>query len=135
MGPKNSTVNVLDNLCEVVFLLDVVIMFFTSFKNKQGQIEYDSELIGRNYISQLRFKTDVLALISSDVFSFIPFNFYFTFFKLFRVKRISRYITELNYENQIKSVLKFAKLSFYLILMLHFQACQWYFLVSKNSSP
>lgn len=75
---------------DILFVIDLSLMFFTSFLNmRTGNECMDSTLISRNFRGTFRFYTDFLAIFGSSLFTNIHKMFtYFGLFKLFRVKRL-----------------------------------------------
>ena len=56
----------------------------------------------------------------------------FGFFKMIRVRRLSTYIARLNLTKEFKSLINILKLTLYLFLFLHIQACIWFMVISVN---
>lgn len=105
---------------DVIFLVDMLLMFFTSFQNKKGQEIKDSQEIAINYILSPRFYCDLFALLSSQFFVFISPTFkVFAFFKMFRIQKLSLFINLLNMPEDMKAFLNFFKLTLHLIMYLN----------------
>ena len=80
----------IDLLIDLIFLIDVVLMFFTTFINNRGREVRDSRLISDNRIGSFMFWMDVLSLLGANLFQLIsPFFKYFGFVKIMRIKRLS----------------------------------------------
>ena len=111
-------------------------MFFTSFIIvSTGKECFESSKIANNYISQLRFKTDILSILGSSVMSsFGRFFSLFGLFKAMRVFRIGPMIAKSNVEEQTKATLNLFKLIFYLFFYLHTLACYMWLCVDFNSA-
>ena len=125
------TYDIFDNAIDIMFLVDIIRMFFTSYHNKEGKEVFDSYKIAVNYCFTVRFLVDVLALLQFFTFMYSRFAI-FGFFKLIRVRRLGTFINRLNLTKDMKAYLNFLKLSFYLSVWLHIHACVWYMVVSKN---
>lgn len=91
---------VIDLMIDMIFLADVIIAFLTSFVDKKnGKEIFDQDLIAKHQLTQLRFWSDLLSLLGTDLIAMIhPFFKVFGFFKMFRVFRISSMIQKSNYE-------------------------------------
>lgn len=82
---------------DLVFMIDISLMFLTSYIDLKGNEIVESGLIAVNYMQQLRFKIDALALFGSFIFTSIhPFFNIFGMFKVMRVFRISTLISRAN---------------------------------------
>ena len=116
---------IFDNAVDFIFLLDMIIMFITSFLNKStGQEIFDSVEIAKKYITSVRFLTDFLAILGTDVVTNVVPNFQiFGLFKMIRVFRMGGMINRLNIHEKIKASLNLIKLVFYILLFLHVTAC------------
>lgn len=68
MKEKNQTDLIINTTVDTFFLLDIILMFFTSVMNNIGNEEYDSKYIAYKYTNTVRFYTDVFALLGADVF-------------------------------------------------------------------
>jgi hypothetical protein len=102
------------------FIVDIFLMFFTSYQNKEGKEVKKNLMIWGAYVGSPRFLTDffsLFALIPDDRFKI------FGFLKMLRVFRLSFLIKRLNVRPDIKNFYLLAKVSFYLFLWLHVQGC------------
>jgi len=59
---------VLDILIDLVFVADIILMFFTAAVNKRGVETKDANEIKNLYIGTVRFKTDILSIFGADIF-------------------------------------------------------------------
>ncbi|XP_055870804.1 potassium voltage-gated channel subfamily H member 8-like isoform X3 [Biomphalaria glabrata] len=118
---------------EVLFAIDIVLNFRTTFLNKSGQVVYDSRLIALNYIRGW-FLLDLLAAIPFDVmYAFSgetedSNNSMLTMvhlLKLARLLRLARLLQKLERYNQY-SVVVLALLMCMFALLAHWLACIWY---------
>ena len=62
---QSSGMSALNLLIDFIFLVDIILMFFTSVINFRGRESYDSNLISTLYVSQFRFYTDVLSMLGA----------------------------------------------------------------------
>lgn len=61
---------IIDNLWDFMFFIDMVIMFFTSYVNKHGTEVLKSRKIAGKYIKSSRFLFDSLAILGSNIFTY-----------------------------------------------------------------
>ncbi|CAI2363764.1 unnamed protein product [Moneuplotes crassus] len=132
--------NITNWLIDFCFILDIFIHFRTSVLDpKTGEDIYDCKIIAAKYF-QGKFWIDLLASI--------PFDFITIFFsgvdsgsltfqlfgllKLVRVLRLSRLITYMNLQDELKMSLKLIKLFFFLVMYIHCVGCIWFFIVKQN---
>ena len=62
----NYYLMVFSNFIDLVFFIDLIIMFFTSYRNKMGSEVWDRKEISINYMGSIRFLMDLIALLGSD---------------------------------------------------------------------
>ena len=62
---------ILDNLLDLIFLIDIVLTFFTSFLSNKGKEIKIQRLIALKYIPTTRFLYDCLSLLGANVFQVI----------------------------------------------------------------
>ena len=115
---------IFDYTVDIIFVIDLIMGFFTSVIDTKGFISFDSRVIAKVYTSQFRFYADFLSIFGSGWFEQISPNFkIFGFFKLIRVFRINGMIAKTNVEQITKSALNLSKLILFLLLYIHFVAC------------
>jgi hypothetical protein len=68
----------LDSIIDVIFLVDTIVMFYTSFVTKEGKEIFDSKMIALNYMKTRRFYFDIAALLGTG-----PFESLWKWFKYF----------------------------------------------------
>ena len=125
---------IVDTLIDIVFLVDIVLMFLTSTINERGKPLFDSRHIAAQYTKTFRFYLDFLSLFGAGVFESIhPYFKLFGFFKMFRVFRISKMIQECTANETTKALLNLAKLMLYLVFYLHGLGCYWWITISFNA--
>ena len=66
---------IFDNTVDAIFLIDIILMFMTSFMNKQGVESFDSTDIAVKYVKSIRFLTDFFAILGTDVFTNVNASF------------------------------------------------------------
>ena len=87
-----------DLLVDFIFVLDIILMFFTSLPDKRGKEEWDSRKVAKHYIKSRRFAFDTLSLLGTFVFTEYIDSFFkfFNLLKMIRVTRINIYINQLS---------------------------------------
>lgn len=125
----SAQIVIFNNFIDVLFAIDIIINFRTSIINDiQSEEITDAKRIAINYI-KTRFFLDILASIPFDSLisigetsrrGGISDNFaLLSMLKIFRILRFTRIISYLNATENVKLSLKLFKLSFYLIIYLH----------------
>lgn len=132
---KNLIFVIFDNVIDFLFVLDMIVMFLTTIINKKGQEIFDDKIVAKNYLKSPRFVADSLALFGNGIFRsfWAPFKL-FRIFKTMRIIRIGNFITSLNIPRDSKAVLNLIKLTFYLFLWIHVNACMMNLITSINIS-
>ncbi|XP_033728558.1 LOW QUALITY PROTEIN: potassium voltage-gated channel subfamily H member 8-like [Pecten maximus] len=115
-----------DVLVEILFMIDIVLNFRTSFVSKSGQIVYDGRMVAINYIRGW-FPLDLLAAI--------PFDFLYTIdintntpvhlLKVARLLRLARLLQKIDRYSQYSAIV-IALLMLLFALTAHWLACIWY---------
>lgn len=128
----------LDSAVDVMFFIDILINFrYAYIHPKTGEEVWNGRWVACNYL-KTRFLIDFLATIPFDTiakFMFDTNSFIFKFFgilKLIRVLRLSRIITFLELQDDVKTTMKFFKIIFFLFIYLHCLCCLWYYIVKAN---
>ena len=124
----------LDSFIDLAFVIDIILMFFTSVLTKHGKETFDSVEIRKNYTSKFRFYADLLSVLGSGIFSQInKFFSLFGLFKVIRVFRIGPMIAKSNIDEYTKTFLNLIKLIFYLFFYLHCTSCYLWMALEFNS--
>ena len=86
--------------------------------------------IALHYMASRYFLIDVLSVLGSGVFVNIYTRLEFlSLFKIARIRRLGLFIQRLNFDIERKSLLNILKIITYLVLLLHFQACAWWYVI------
>ena len=124
---------IFDNIVDFIFIIDMMLMFMTSYLNKRGIEVFNSHSIANKYIMSLRFVADALAILGTGLITaFVPQFKLFGFFKMFRIMRLGTLITKMNVPEHVKALMNLTKLCFYLCLGVHVIGCGWFFVCSIN---
>ena len=112
----------------------MVFLFFTSyFDQHDGKEINDSRLIFKGYIFSFRFLFDFFALLGAGVVTdYLPYLKIFGIFKVARIFRLGTVVTKANVHQDIKSAMILFKITFYLCLWLHLNACTFYYVASLS---
>jgi len=120
-------------MVEFIFIVDILLMFITSFINSKGLEVMDSRKIFVKYVTSSRFIMDLLPLLGLDYFIAMNQRLkLFGMFKITRVARLGKLIASLNLPQDIKAFFVLIKLTVYLLLWFHSMACGWYLTIYAN---
>ena len=126
---------VVNSLIDLVFLLDIIVNFRTTFYDiETGDEVFDSKRTGKMYLKG-RFTIDLLSTIPFDNIALIftksssPILQLFSLLKLVRISRLGRIIERMNVTQNTKNALKLFKLIFVIIIYIHCLACLWFVIV------
>ena len=65
---ENAIVKALDNIIDIVFIFDLLLMFCTSVINKKGFESYDHQEVSDCYTETVRFKIDCISILGTSLF-------------------------------------------------------------------
>lgn len=138
----NIYYTIFESMIDVLFGLDVIINFRTSFVHSKTGLEVvEWKPIARNYVFSGRFFIDLLASI--------PFERLYTLIqpgsssgtlellgllKLIRLLRLGRVIRYMKFKTGLKIGIRIVQLLFFLLLIVHWIGCIWYILVRDENS-
>ena len=130
---------ILSWLIDFCFLVDIIVVFRTLVTSDYGgALVSDKGVIAMKYLRG-DFCIDLLATIPFDsvveLFSEQETARSFKVFgvlKLVRLLRLTRIIRNMNVRRDSKTMLKLAKLIFFLIMYVHCTSCLWYFIVKRD---
>ncbi|CAH2224194.1 potassium voltage-gated channel subfamily H member 3 [Pelobates cultripes] len=117
-----------DLTVEVLFILDIVLNFRTTFVSQSGQVVFSSRLIFIHYI-RTWFLLDLLAALPVDLLYSFKVNVYFGahLLKAVRLLRLLRLLPRLDRYSQYSAVV-LSLLMVVFALLAHWVACIWYFI-------
>jgi hypothetical protein len=90
---------VFDNAIDVLFVIDIIVMFFQSYLDTNSGIEvFEPKEVALNYIFSMGFLFDIFSVVGASVFTRLvwwlrPFGY----FKMIRVRRLGRFIDRQNF--------------------------------------
>ena len=110
-------------MIDIIFYIDMILMFLTSVTNKYGREVFDSFEIAVSYTSQFRFYIDFFSLLGTFPFASISYLQPFGILKSLRVMRISEMIRKSTLTQDSKACMEVLKLILYLTLYIHLVGC------------
>ncbi|VDO04983.1 unnamed protein product [Rodentolepis nana] len=122
---------VIDSIVDVIFFIDIVLNFHTTFVGPQGEVISDATVIRINYLKGW-FIVDLLSCLPYDVFNaFQPeapqssISSLFSALKVVRLLRIGRVTRKLDQYLEYMAASLFLMI-FGFVLLAHWLACIWY---------
>ncbi|XP_072295847.1 voltage-gated delayed rectifier potassium channel KCNH8-like [Eucyclogobius newberryi] len=127
-----------DILVEILFIIDIVLNFRTTFVSKSGQVVYDARSICIHYVTSWLFVDLIAALPFDLLYAFnISVNFGVHLLKTVRLLRLLRLLQKLDRYSQYSAVVLTLLMSTF-ALLAHWMACVWYFIgrseIESNSA-
>uniref|UniRef100_A0A672K702 Voltage-gated delayed rectifier potassium channel KCNH4 n=1 Tax=Sinocyclocheilus grahami TaxID=75366 RepID=A0A672K702_SINGR len=137
MTPRNPP-SVSDILVEILFMLDIVLNFRTTFVSTSGQVVYDARSICVHYVTTWLF-VDLIAALPFDLLYAFNVSVYFGvhLLKTVRLLRLLRLLQKLERYSQYSAVVLTLLMSMF-ALLAHWMACVWYIIGRseiENNSP
>ncbi|MEE6471375.1 hypothetical protein FKM82_009255 [Ascaphus truei] len=113
---------------EILFILDIILNFRTTFVSQSGQVVFSPRLIFLHYI-RTWFLLDLLAALPVDLLYSFKVNVYFGahLLKTVRLLRLLRLLPRLDRYSQYSAVV-LSLLMVVFALLAHWVACIWYFI-------
>ncbi|XP_074550264.1 voltage-gated delayed rectifier potassium channel KCNH8 [Halichoeres trimaculatus] len=123
-----SPPSVSDILVEILFILDIVLNFRTTFVSTSGQVVYDARSICVHYVTTWLF-VDLIAALPFDLLYAFNVSVYFGvhLLKTVRLLRLLRLLQKLERYSQYSAVVLTLLMSMF-ALLAHWMACVWYFI-------
>ncbi|XP_029980828.1 potassium voltage-gated channel subfamily H member 8 [Sphaeramia orbicularis] len=121
-----------DILVEILFILDIVLNFRTTFVSTSGQVVYDARSICVHYVTTWLF-VDLIAALPFDLLYAFNVSVYFGvhLLKTVRLLRLLRLLQKLERYSQYSAVVLTLLMSMF-ALLAHWMACVWYFIGRKE---
>ncbi|XP_077153611.1 voltage-gated inwardly rectifying potassium channel KCNH3 isoform X2 [Ranitomeya variabilis] len=125
---QRSPPSACDIAVEILFILDIILNFRTTFVSESGQVVFSSRLIFLHYI-RTWFLLDLLAALPVDLLYSFNINIYFGahLLKTVRLLRLLRLLPRLDRYSQYSAVV-LSLLMVVFALLAHWVACVWYFI-------
>ncbi|XP_075036161.1 voltage-gated delayed rectifier potassium channel KCNH8-like isoform X2 [Mixophyes fleayi] len=127
-----SPPSVSDIFVEILFMLDILLNFRTTYVSKSGQVVYDPRSICVHYATTWFF-VDLIAALPFDLLYAFSVNVYFGvhLLKTVRLLRLLRLLQKLDRYSQYSAVVLTLLMSMF-ALLAHWMACVWYFIGQKE---
>nr|XP_033799999.1 potassium voltage-gated channel subfamily H member 8-like [Geotrypetes seraphini] len=124
--------SVSDIFVEILFMLDILLNFRTTYVSKSGQVVYDPRSICVHYATTWFF-VDLIAALPFDLLYAFSVNVYFGvhLLKTVRLLRLLRLLQKLDRYSQYSAVVLTLLMSMF-ALLAHWMACVWYFIGQKE---
>ncbi|XP_032423152.1 potassium voltage-gated channel subfamily H member 8 [Xiphophorus hellerii] len=131
-GASRNPPSVSDILVEILFILDIVLNFRTTFVSTSGQVVYDARSICVHYVTTWLFVDLVAALPFDLLYAFnVTVNFRVHLLKTVRLLRLLRLLQKLERYSQYSAVVLTLLMSMF-ALLAHWMACVWYYIGRKE---
>uniref|UniRef100_A0A8C3A3A6 Voltage-gated delayed rectifier potassium channel KCNH4 n=1 Tax=Cyclopterus lumpus TaxID=8103 RepID=A0A8C3A3A6_CYCLU len=129
---SRSPPSVSDILVEILFILDILLNFRTTFVSTSGQVVYDARSICVHYVTTWLF-VDLIAALPFDLLYAFNISVYFGvhLLKTVRLLRLLRLLQKLERYSQYSAVVLTLLMSMF-ALLAHWMACVWYFIGRKE---
>ncbi|KAM7080018.1 voltage-gated inwardly rectifying potassium channel KCNH3 [Ciconia maguari] len=121
------------DLCvEILFMLDIILNFRTTFVSKSGQVVLEPRAVARHYLAGW-FPLDLVAALPFDLLAACQVNVYVGahLLKTVRLLRLLRLLPNLDRYSQYSAVV-LALLMVVFALLAHWVACGWFFLGQRE---
>ncbi|KAI8784861.1 potassium voltage-gated channel protein eag [Biomphalaria glabrata] len=120
---------VIDSMVDVVFFVDIVLNFHTTFVGPSGEVVSDPRIIRMNYLKSW-FVIDLLSCLPYDVFNAFQYvdngiSTLFSALKVVRLLRLGRVVRKLDHYLEYGAAM-LVLLILVFILFAHWFACIWY---------
>ncbi|KAI2805179.1 Potassium voltage-gated channel sub H member 5 [Blomia tropicalis] len=121
---------VLDSIVDVIFFIDIVLNFHTTFVGPGGEVVSDPKIIRVNYLRSW-FIIDLLSCLPYDIFNAFDhtedqgIGSLFSALKVVRLLRLGRVVRKLDRYLEYGAAMLILLLCFYM-LVAHWFACIWY---------
>ncbi|KAM4024311.1 voltage-gated delayed rectifier potassium channel KCNH8-like [Anomaloglossus baeobatrachus] len=129
---SRSPPSVSDIFVEILFMLDILLNFRTTYVSKSGQVVYDPRSICVHYATTWFF-VDLIAALPFDLLYAFSVNVYFGvhLLKTVRLLRLLRLLQKLDRYSQYSAVVLTLLMSMF-ALLAHWMGCVWYFIGQKE---
>ena len=123
--------NWVDGVTWLLYVLDVIINFRTTYIDNFGEEIYDKKKITLHYVTTYGFWVDLISLIAFPGLEQQPFN-YCGLLKVNRIFRLLDLIAQSNIEKGPKALLQFMFYGWILFIYLHITGCLWFTVIKST---
>ncbi|XP_048373339.1 potassium voltage-gated channel subfamily H member 4 isoform X1 [Sphaerodactylus townsendi] len=132
LATARSTI-VTDIAVEMLFIVDIILNFRTTYVSQSGQVVYDSRSICLHYVATWFFVDLIAALPFDLLYAFnVPVTYLVHLLKTVRLLRLLRLLQKLDRYSQYSAMVLTLLMSMF-ALLAHWMACIWYVIGRKES--
>ncbi|XP_053114719.1 potassium voltage-gated channel subfamily H member 4 isoform X2 [Hemicordylus capensis] len=132
LAAARSTI-VSDIVVEMLFIVDIILNFRTTYVSQSGQVVYDTRSICLHYVATWFFVDLVAALPFDLLYAFnVPVTYLVHLLKTVRLLRLLRLLQKLDRYSQYSAMVLTLLMSMF-ALLAHWMACIWYVIGRKES--
>lgn len=125
--------DIIDSSIKFVFAIDVILGFRKAYVNeKTGTIQRDSVKIALRYL-KLYFWIDLVSAIPFDLFIDNGLLRYSSLFKVFRLFRLKRLVSYLDFGAESRAKVRIFYLISTLVMIIHWTTCYFYSIIEIHS--
>ncbi|XP_077170422.1 voltage-gated delayed rectifier potassium channel KCNH4 isoform X2 [Paroedura picta] len=122
-----------DIVVEMLFIVDIILNFRTTYVSQSGQVVYDSRSICLHYVATWFFVDLIAALPFDLLYAFnVPVTYLVHLLKTVRLLRLLRLLQKLDRYSQYSAMVLTLLMSMF-ALLAHWMACIWYVIGRKES--
>ncbi|XP_018432469.1 PREDICTED: cyclic nucleotide-gated olfactory channel-like [Nanorana parkeri] len=117
----------LDYVCDIVYIIDIIIRFRTGFL-EQGLLVRDTKMLSDNYIRTLQFKLDVLSILPTDL-GYLAVGLHrpeLRFNRLLHFPRMFECFDQTETRTSYPNIFRIFNLVLYILLIIHWNGCIYY---------
>ncbi|KAM6189049.1 voltage-gated inwardly rectifying potassium channel KCNH3 [Sarcoramphus papa] len=132
LPPARGPPSACDLCVEILFMMDIILNFRTTFVSKSGQVVLEPRAVARHYLAGW-FPLDLVAALPFDLLAACQVNVYVGahLLKTVRLLRLLRLLPNLDRYSQYSAVV-LALLMVVFGLLAHWVACGWFFLGQRE---
>ncbi|KAH0626812.1 hypothetical protein JD844_002041 [Phrynosoma platyrhinos] len=133
LATARSTI-VSDIVVEMLFIVDIILNFRTTYVSQSGQVIYDTRSICLHYVATWFFVDLIAALPFDLLYAFnVPVTYLVHLLKTVRLLRLLRLLQKLDRYSQYSAMVLTLLMSMF-ALLAHWMACIWYVIGRQESN-
>ncbi|XP_069604721.1 cyclic nucleotide-gated channel alpha-2 [Ranitomeya imitator] len=117
----------LDYVCDVIYIIDIIIRFRTGFL-EQGLLVRDPKMLSDSYTGTLQFKLDVISILPTDL-GYLGLGIHrpeLRFNRLLHFPRMFECFDQTETRTSYPNIFRIFNLVLYILLIIHWNACIYY---------
>ncbi|KAM4019386.1 cyclic nucleotide-gated channel alpha-2 [Anomaloglossus baeobatrachus] len=117
----------LDYVCDVIYIIDILIRFRTGFL-EQGLLVRDPKMLSDSYIGTLQFKLDIISILPTDL-GYLGLGIHrpeLRFNRLLHFPRMFECFDQTETRTSYPNIFRIFNLVLYILLIIHWNACIYY---------